>query len=95
LTSSGTFQPDIYKCYKLNGTYVVNLVRPDNYAGQAVWYVQTNSDGVDWTATSTYSVPTGFTQYLDLDGNVHDVVNSQVTVGASPILLETKSIPGN
>jgi hypothetical protein len=95
LTSSGTFQPDIYKCYKLNGTYVVNLVRPDNYAGQAVWYVQTNSDGVDWTATSTYSVPTGFTQYLDLNGNVHDVVNSQVTVGASPILLETKSIPGN
>jgi hypothetical protein len=95
LTASGKFQPDIYKCYKLDGTYVVNLVRPDNYAGQAVWYVQTNSDGVDWTATSTYRVPPGFTQYVDLDGNLHAIVDSRVTIGASPILLETKSLLGN
>ena len=95
LTNSGTFQPDIYKCYKLDGTYVVNLVRPDDYSGQAVWYVKTTSGGVDWTATSTYNVPQGFTQYIDLNGKVHQVANSQVTIGASPILLETKSLPGN
>ena len=95
LTESGTFQPDIYKCYKLDGTYVVNLVRPNNYAGQAVWYVKTNSTGVDWTATSTYGVPHGFRQYRDLNGKVHPVVHSQVRIGASPILLETRSLPGN
>jgi len=95
LDSSGTFQPDIYKCTTLDGTYVVNLVRPDNYSGQAVWYVKTTATGVDWTATSTYNVPSGFTQYLDLQGNVHDVTNSQITIGASPILLQTKAIPGN
>jgi hypothetical protein len=95
LTESGTFQPDIYKCYKLDGTYVVNLVRPNNYAGQAVWYVKTTSNGVDWTARSTYYVPRGFTQYRDLNGTVHHVVHSQVAVGASPILLETKSLPVN
>lgn len=95
LTESGTFQPDIYKCYKLDGTYVVNLVRPDDYSGQAVWYVKTSSNGVDWTATSTYNVPQEFTQYIDLNGKIHQVVNSQVTIGASPILLETKSLPGH
>ncbi len=95
LTESGTFQPDIYKCYKLDGTYVVNLVRPNNYAGQAVWYVKTNNTGVDWTATSTYGVPHGFRQYRDLNGKVHPVVHSQVRIGASPILLETRSLPGN
>jgi hypothetical protein len=95
LTESGTFQPDIYKCYKLDGTYVVNLVRPNNYAGQAVWYVKTTSNGVDWTATSTYYVPHGFTEYRDLNGKVHRVVHSRVTIGASPILVETKSLPGN
>jgi hypothetical protein len=94
LDSSGVFQPDIYKCTKLDGTYVVNLVRPNDYAGQAVWFVKTTADGVDWTATSTYKVPSDFTQYLDLNGNVHDVTNSQVTIGASPILLQTKSLPG-
>jgi len=95
LNSAGAFQPDIYKCYKLDGTYVVNLVRPDNYSGQAVWYVKTTTGGVDWTATSTYNVAPGFIQYRDLSGNVHDVINSQVTIGASPILLETKSAPEN
>jgi hypothetical protein len=66
LDSAGKFEPDIYKCTKLDGTYVVNLVRRDNYSGQAVWYVKTTPTGVDWTATSTYNVPSGFTQYLDL-----------------------------
>ena len=95
LTESGTFQPDIYKCDKLDGTYVINLVRPNNYAGQAIWYVKTTSNGVDWTATSTYYVPRGFTQYRDLNGKVHPIVHSRVTVGASPILLETKSQPAD
>ena len=92
LDSSGTFQPDIYKCTKLDGTYVVNLVRPNNYEGQAVWFVKTTRSGVDWTATSTYYVPQGFTHYRDLNGQIHHL-GSQVTIGASPILLETKSIP--
>jgi hypothetical protein len=90
---AGRFQPDIYRCTKLDGTYVVNLVRPDNYSAQAVWFVKTTKDGVDWTATTTYDVPREFTEYRDLNGNVHQV-GSRVTVGASPILLETRTISG-
>jgi len=90
LNSSGNFQPDIYKCYKLDGTYIVNLVRPNHYAAQAVWFVKTTNDttGVDWAATSIYNVPAGFNHYKDLNGNVHNIHGSQVTIGASPILLE-------
>jgi hypothetical protein len=50
--------------------------------------------GIDWSATKTYNVPAGFTQYEDLYGNVYPLVNSEVTIGASPILLQNKRIVG-
>jgi hypothetical protein len=95
LNKSGQFQPQIYKCMGLNGTYIVNLVRPQGYQGQVIWYVQTiPGGGVDWTATSTYKVPAAYTHYIDLNGNDFPVVGGTVTVGASPILLENRAIVG-
>ena len=86
---------NIFHCIDIGGTYVMNLARPHGYQGEVVWYVKAlPGSGIDWTATSTYAVPHGLTQYLDLSGNVHRVVNSQVTVGASPILLQNKRILG-
>jgi hypothetical protein len=79
----------------LNGTYIVNLVRPQGYQGRVMWYVQTiPTGGVDWTATTTYKVPAGYTHYVDINGNVFPVVGGTVTVGASPILLENHAIRG-
>jgi len=97
LDKEGNFRAGIYKCIGWNGTYIVNLGRREGYQGQVVWFVKTKTKsggGIDWQATSTYKVPSGFTEYLDLDGNPHRVVNSTVTVGASPILLQNKRIFG-
>jgi hypothetical protein len=95
LDKSGTFQPNIYQCIGLNGTYIVNLVRRQGYEGQVIWHVKTiSSGGIDWTATTNYKVPRVFTQYMDLNGNVYPIIHSQVAVGASPILLQNKSMPG-
>jgi hypothetical protein len=95
LDKQGQFQPYIYECMGLNGTYIVNLTRRQGYQGQVIWYVKTiPTGGIDWTATSTYTVPAGFTQYLDLDGHVHPIEGSTVTIGASPILLQNQAILG-
>ncbi len=95
LDKSGNFQPNIYECTGWNGTYVVNLSRRQGYRGQAVWYLKTTDGvGVDWNATSSYKVPPGFTQYVDLNGNVHPISQSHMMVGASPILLQNKSVAG-
>ena len=94
LDESGDFQPNIYACRGWNGTYVVNLSRPQGYQGQVVWNVKTLGDGVDWNATSSYKVPHGFTEYVDLNGNVYPISQPHIMVGASPILLQNKSVVG-
>jgi hypothetical protein len=95
LDKQGQFQPKIYDCIGLNGTYIVNLTRRQAYQGQVIWYVKTiPTGGIDWTATSTYTVPHGFTQYVDLNGIVHRIQGSTVTIGASPILLQNHAIVG-
>jgi hypothetical protein len=92
---NGRFDPNIFDCNRLAGTYVMNVVRPGGYKGQIVWYVKIPSGtGVDWSAERTYKVSDGYTQYVDLSGDVYTVNNSEVTVGASPILLENMSMPG-
>jgi len=94
LDKTGKFQDNIYKCMGLNGTYVMNFSRRNGYKGQIVWYVKTiPSGGINWDATRPYKVPQGFSQYEDLNGNIHRA-NAEVTVGASPILLQNKSIHG-
>jgi|SRR5271165_3310643 len=94
LDKYGNFQPYIFDCRGWNGTYVVKLSRRRGYKGQVIWYVKTLGDGVDWNATSSYKVPSGFTEYVDLHGNVHPISESRIMVGASPILLQNKSAVG-
>jgi len=95
LDKSGNFQANIYLCTGWNGTYIVNLGRGQGYKGQVVWFLNTvQGGGVDWRATTTYKVPAGFTQYVDLNGNVHRISGSTIMVGDSPILLQNKTIAG-
>ena len=95
LDRKGDFQGQIFSCTGWNGTYVVNLTRRNGYRGQAVWFLKTiTGSGVDWRATTTYKVPRGFTQYLDLNGVVHHISTPTITVGDSPILLQNQSIGG-
>ncbi len=95
LDRKGHFQGQIYSCTGWNGTYVVNLDRREGYRGQVVWFVKIiTGGGVDWRATTTYKVPRGFTQYLDLNGVVHPILTPTITVGDSPILLQNQPIQG-
>jgi hypothetical protein len=95
LDKKGNFQGQIYSCTGWNGTYVVNLSRREGYRGQVVWFVKIiTGGGVDWRATTTYKVPRGFTQYLDLNGVVHPISTRTITVGDSPILLQNQPILG-
>lgn len=95
LDRAGNFQANIFLCTGWNGTYIVNLRRRQGYQGQVVWFLNTvQGQGVDWRATTTYKVPAGFKQYVDLNGNVHPISGSTVIVGDSPILLQNKAIVG-
>ena len=59
--------------------YTCDLTLSTGNQARAVW----NPDG-----NSTYTVPSQFTQYLDLAGHTHSVPSSQqVTIGVQPILL--------
>jgi hypothetical protein len=62
-----------------HAVYTCTLTRSNGYQARAVW----NTDG-----NSTYTVPTQFTYYGDLNGNKFSVPsNHQVTIGIKPILL--------
>lgn len=62
------------------GVYTCDLTRPGGYQAQAVW---------DTEGSSTYTVPSQFTQYGDLTGHTYALPsNHQVTIGDKPILLE-------
>jgi hypothetical protein len=59
------------------------------------WYCTFSRSGgavseAAWNSTknNTVTVPAQYTQYLDLQGGVHPIVNHTVTLGNSPILLE-------
>lgn len=66
------------------GTWTCELTRPNGYKSEAVW----NS-----TKSVTMSVPTTYTEYLDLAGGVHPVEQEKVTIGDAPILLESGTLP--
>src|SRR5207248_9842407 len=71
-----------------HAVYTCDLTLSSGYQARAVW----NTDG-----NSTYTVPTQFTRYGDLHGNIYSVpTTKQVTIGHAPILLEgTASAPVN
>jgi hypothetical protein len=63
-----------------HAVYTCDLTRSGGYQARAVW----NTDG-----DSTYTAPTQFTEYRDLQGNTHSIGSyNQVTIGQEPILLE-------
>jgi hypothetical protein len=91
LTPSGLAYQEVRKwmlgaqvgAYTLNGTtWSVPIARPgQNYSALAIW----DSTG------PVYSVPSQYTQYHDISGNVTSLSGS-VTLSNAPILLETGSL---
>jgi hypothetical protein len=65
------------------GIYTCAYSRPDGYSAIAVW----NTLG-----TSTFAVPKGYVHMQDSFGG-NEPVSGSVTIGTSPILLETSDIP--
>jgi polysaccharide biosynthesis protein PslG len=63
-------------------TWNCEFSRPGGYAAEAVW----NTSG-----GKSYSVPSKFTQFRDLDGNIVKVSSGSVEIGLKPILLENSS----
>ena len=62
-------------------TFVCEYTRSNGYEARVVWNTQ---------GSKSYSVPSQFTQYHDISGNVHGVSGS-VEISTAPILLENKS----
>ena len=71
-------------CTLTGNTWVCSLTRtsPAGYSAQAVW---------SQTGKGTYTVPSGTIQYRDLNGGVHKVSGTTVTITNLPILLENNS----
>jgi len=69
-------------CQVLSGVWTCELSRPDGYHAIIVW----QSSG-----PNTYSAPSQYKQYRDLDGNVSQITN-MVPIGDKPILIETNAI---
>jgi len=61
-------------------TYTCSYSRANGYQAMAVW----NTSG-----SATFTVPSGYVQSRDLFGDVEPVNAGTMTIGASPILLET------
>jgi hypothetical protein len=68
-----------------NRIYTCGLSRTGGYQAEAVW--------LTGTTTTSMAVSSIYTEYRDLGGAVHPVVNGSVTVGDEPILLETGPLP--
>ena len=72
--------------------WTCNLTRSGGYQAQAVWDASKTCNGT--CASSTYSVPSQFVQYMDTAGNTTSLSGATtVQIGAKPILLETGNIP--
>jgi hypothetical protein len=71
-------------CIKSGNIYTCQLSRP-GYIGEVAWMPG---------STATIPAPAGMKQYRDLSGFVH-AAGSTVTIGDSPILLETATPPTN
>jgi hypothetical protein len=100
LTKAGIAYQQIYQwmidatpvgaCSPNGSIWSCNFTRPNGYQAMAVWDTsQTCTNGL--CTTRMYTVPTQFTQYRDLDGNLVGLTGTQVPLGLTPILLETHS----
>lgn len=67
-----------------DGTWTCPLMREGGYEAMVVWSTQ---------GDATYTPPTALTQYRDLAGDTTPIApGAAVTIGAKPILFETKPI---
>ena len=72
-------------CSVSSSTYTCPLTRSGAYQAQIVF---------NPNSTLTYTAPSQYIQYHDILGNTHTVpANGQITIGPSPIMLETNT-PG-
>jgi len=67
-----------------NHVWTCALTRPGGYAAQAVWIS---------SSSAAVAVPKQYTEYLDLAGITHPIVDGTVTIGDEPILLQTRPLP--
>ena len=55
------------------------LVRPNGNRALVLW---------DTSGPSIYNAPSQYTQYRDLDGDAHPILNNRLPIGIKPVLLE-------
>ena len=63
-------------------TFTCGYSRANGYKGLAVW---------NTTSQKSFSVPQGFVEYRELNGNVIAISGTSVEIATTPILLETSS----
>ncbi len=100
LTTSGIAYQQLYNwlvgatqsgCSPLGTQWTCPMTRT-GYQAEAIWdSSQTCSHGN--CSTINVTVPSTYTQYQDLDGNVITITNNTVPVGLKPILLESGNAP--
>jgi uncharacterized repeat protein (TIGR01451 family) len=76
-------------CANFNTQWFCPFTRPASYVAEAIWDVNSSllcSGGV--CPTVNIGVPTHFTQYRDLKGDVTSITNKTVPIGSKPILVE-------
>jgi hypothetical protein len=93
ILATGVAYQQIYKwmlgatmsaCTLSDNVYQCRLTRAGSYEGLIVWDV-----GAVNNQTAGFSVPSGFTQYQTLDGEIVSIAaGAQVPVGMKPILIE-------
>jgi uncharacterized repeat protein (TIGR01451 family) len=75
-------------CANFNTQWYCSITRPGSYVAEAVWDTNSSylcSGGV--CPTVNVAVPTHYTQYRDLKGDVTSITNHTVPVGSKPILV--------
>jgi uncharacterized repeat protein (TIGR01451 family) len=99
ITPAGTAYEQIYNwfvgsslavpCASFNTQWFCSFTRPSSYVAETIWDVNSSlvcSGGV--CPTVNIAVPTNYTQYRDLKGNLTSITNQTVPVGSKPILVE-------
>jgi hypothetical protein len=69
-----------------SGTWTCSITRPGGYQAEILW----NSIA---SSAINAKAPSPMTEYRDLSGGVHSIVNGTVPVQNLPILLETSTLP--
>jgi uncharacterized protein (TIGR03437 family) len=74
-------------CTNNGSIYMCGFTRPGGYQALAVWDSSLSCSNGACTTTS-YTAPSGYTQYADLAGNVTPITGGTIQISVKPILLE-------